>query len=247
MGSVNENAEISLEAVVNTGGDTGVPVPSAPSAPSATVGGGTPPPPGAPSPKDVAGTPPDSPEQKQPEEEVVDESAEHLAKRARLDEECTEIKSVLRKFLKMSKSMEVASQALSTTNQHLTDHQKELDRLSTQLGLDQDSARWQLATLQTFCNKIESVEWQVSGGKRTQHPTPKEVTTNVGKELKAMSTVLEQTKRENRVQSDLLLTHVKSMEEAFKTMASSLSQLSLITNSPGGVAMGAPSTELQLL
>ena len=136
MGSVTENAEIPREAVVNT----------APSAPD--VSGGTAPPPGAPSPKDMAASLLGSPEQKQPEDEVDDESAEHLAKRARLDEERTEIKSVLTKFLKISKSMEVAFQALTNTNQYLIDHQKELDRLSTQFGLDQAS--------QTFCNKTES-------------------------------------------------------------------------------------------
>ena len=132
MGSVKENAEIPRGAGESTGDDMGVPAPSVPAVPEAT--GGTPPPLGASSPMDVAATPPETPEPKQPEEEVDDEVAEHLAKRARRDEEHNEMKSVLKQFLKMSKTMEVASQALTATNQQLTDQQKELERLSSQLG-----------------------------------------------------------------------------------------------------------------
>ena len=241
MGSVPENAAIPRGAGDSAGDATGVPAPSVPAVPGTP--GGTPPPPGASSPMDVAASPPKTPVENQPEEEeVTDEIAERLAKKARRDEERQEMKLAVKQFLQMSKTLEVASQALTATNQQLTDQQKELERLSSQLGLDQASARWQLATLQTFCNKVESIEWQVSGGKRNQHPTLKDSVNTMTKEIKSQYAILSETKRENRAQADLLLTHVKSMEEAFKNVATGLANMSVVMNPPGGTTAGDGAT-----
>ena len=191
---------------------------------------------GSPS-QQAAMTPPAS-----PKEEVTDEIAERLAKKARRDEDRQEMKLAVKQFLQMSKTLEIASQALHATNEQLTVQQKELERLSSQLGLDQASARWQLATLQTFCNKVESIEWQVSGGKRNQHPTMKDSVNSMTKEIKSLYAILSETKKENRAQADLLLTHVKSMEEAFKNVATGLANMSVVMNPPVGTAAGDGAT-----
>ena len=206
-------------------------VADATSLPSSATGGGSAVPEGTVPYRDStrdAASPPVTPE-KEPDAEAEEESVERVAKRARLDEQRSELRSVIKNLKKMTGALEKASGALGTTNSQMQANTAEFDRLAGQLGLDQAHCRWQLATLQTFTNKLESMEWQLSGGKRAQAPTLKEVAPNILKEMKQANTMLEQTKREARAQSDLLITHVKAMERALASMATSFSQLTLVT------------------
>ena len=140
MGSTADGGSEIPQEALNVADATGLPssaMGTHPEVPEGTVPSGeagrTPKPPGPVSPMDVAASPPVSP-QKKPDEEEDEESVEQLAKRARLDEQKSEMKSVLRKFLKISKMLEVASEALTSTNSQLKDNTTELDRLSNQLG-----------------------------------------------------------------------------------------------------------------
>ena len=63
------------------------------------------------------------------------------------------------------------------------------------------------------------MEWQISSGKRQVAPTLKEQISNLLKEAKQGNTLLEQTKKEARAQSDLHLTHIEGIERALVNMA----------------------------
>ena len=100
---------------------------------------------------EAATTPPLTPEKEPGAEE---EPVERVAKKARLDEQRSELRSVIRNLRKMTRALEKASGSLDATYNQIQTNTAEVERLAGQLGLDQANCRWQLATFQTFTNKL---------------------------------------------------------------------------------------------
>lgn len=235
MGSTAEGADTPKETLA-AADTTGLPS-SALGSNSALPEGGVEPERDA-SPADVAATTPPVTPEKEPGAE--EEPVERASKRARVDEGKTEMRAILRNLKKITGALEKASGLLDETTSQIKQNNVEVEQLSKQMGLDQASCRWQLATLQTFTNKLESMEWQISGGKRLVAPTLKEQGSNLLKEMKQVSYLLDQNQKQSRAQSDLLISHLKSIERALGNMASSFSQISIVTNAPGGGGTTAP-------
>ena len=86
-----------------------------------------------------------------------------------------DVKNIIVTLQGLMSSLEKSSTALTETTVQMKQTPSEVERLSQQMGMDQANSRFMLSTLQTYTNKMESLEWQVSGGRRNAAPTLKEI------------------------------------------------------------------------
>ena len=191
------------------------------------------------SPADIAATSPaQTPEKEEPD---LEETAERAAKRARMDEgKSSEFRSVIKNLKKLVNSLEKASGSLDETNGQMRQNNTDIENLSKQMGLDQANSRFMLSTLQTYTNKMESLEWQVSGGRRLASPTLKEQCSNVIEQLKKVARGQEESKKESRAQSDLQVAHLKAIERAMLAMSNAFGNIAVVTANPGVAATAVP-------
>ena len=191
------------------------------------------------SPADIAATSPaQTPEKEEPD---LEETAERAAKRARMDEgKSSEFRSVIKNLKRLVNSLEKASGSLDETNGQMRQNNTEIENLSKQMGLDQANSRFMLSTLQTYTNKMESLEWQVSGGRRLASPTLKEQCSNVIEQLKKVARGQEESKKESRAQSDLQIAHLKAIERAVLAMSNAFGNIAVVSGNPGVAATTVP-------
>ena len=87
---------------------------------------------------------------------------------------------------------------------------------------------------------MESLEWQVSGGRRLASPTLKEQCSNVIEQLKKVARGQEESKKESRAQSDLQVAHLKAIERAMLAMSNAFGNIAVVSGNPGVAATTVP-------
>ena len=122
-----------------------------------------------------------------------------------------------------------STSTLDSTNESLQQAKKEIDALCIQLGVDQVSAKYFLASMQQHSTAMNNISWQVTGNKSQVNPTLKELCRDLNDKINTGNRRLDEIKQERRSQHEQSLQYLKGIESAVDRMVTALTQLNVVT------------------
>ena len=184
-----------------------------------------------PSPRDEAASLPSSDEEAaNPADKRAAETGDGPpAKKSRLRKEIHGLVKVVKDVVI---GLTASTSTLDSTNESLQQAKKDIDALCIQLGVDQVSAKYFLASMQQHSTAMNNISWQVTGNKSQVNPTLKELCRDLNDKINTGNRRLDEIKQERRSQHEQSLQYLKGIESAVDRMVTALTQLNVVTAAP---------------
>ena len=184
-----------------------------------------------PSPRDEAASLPSSDEEaaNPADKRAAETGDEPPAKKSRLRKEIHGLVKVVKDVVI---GLTASTSTLDSTNESLQQAKKEIDALCIQLGVDQVSAKYFLASMQQHSTAMNNISWQVTGNKSQVNPTLKELCRDLNDKINTGNRRLDEIKQERRSQHEQSLQYLKGIESAVDRMVTALTQLNVVTAAP---------------
>ena len=192
-----------------------------------------------PSPRDEAASLPSSDEEaaNPADKRAAETGDEPPAKKSRLRKEIHGLVKVVKDVVI---GLTASTSTLDSTNESLQQAKKDIDALCIQLGVDQVSAKYFLASMQQHSTAMNNISWQVTGNKSQVNPTLKELCRDLNDKITTGNRRLAEIKEERRAQHEQTLQYLKGIESAVDRMVTALGQVNVVTAAP--VAPGVTPT-----